>query len=189
MILSNHPEVAERAGILRHHGRMGKTIDHIAGISNLSGLSGTNSKMDDLQAAVLLAKLGRVEADIARRALLAEAYSQRLREVGGVLRVPEVAARDADTNPVFYVYLIEVERRDELAEHLAARGIGTETYYPTPLHLQPCFAGLGYRKGQFPAAEAACGRTLALPLYPDLALDAVERVCDSIRDFFARRPA
>jgi dTDP-4-amino-4,6-dideoxygalactose transaminase len=189
MILSDDPEVADRAGILRHHGRMGKTIDHIAGISNLSGVSGTNSKMDDLQAAVLLAKLDRLEADIARRALLAQAYSERLREVGGVLRVPEVAARDADTNPVFYVYLIEVERRDELAEHLAARGIGTETYYPTPLHLQPCFADLGYRKGQFPGAEAACGRTLALPLYPDLALDAVEQVCASIRDFFARRPA
>jgi UDP-2-acetamido-2-deoxy-ribo-hexuluronate aminotransferase len=188
MVITDDPGVAERAGVLRHHGRLGKTIDHIAGISNLSGVSGTNSKMDDLQAAVLMAKLDRLDRDIARRAELAAAYTERLRDAPGVLRVPTVVPRAAETNPVWYVYVVEVERRDELVEHLAARGIGTETYYPSPLHLQPCFADLGYRPGQFPAAEAACTRTVALPLYPDLADTDVDVVCDAIADFYAGRP-
>jgi len=187
MILTGDPAVAERAAILRHHGRMGKTIDHIAGISNLSGVSGTNSKMDDIQAAVLLAKLTRLDQDIARRAELAAAYDERLRDVPGVLRTPVVAQREDETNPVFYVYLIEVEDRDALAAHLADQGVGTEIYYPTPLHLQPCFADLGHRPGDFPNAEAACARTVALPFYPDLTIDDVDRVCDVIRAFYTGR--
>jgi len=189
MILTDDPEVAELAGVLRHHGRLGRTIDHIAGISNLSGVSGTNSKMDDLQAAVLMAKLTRLEEEIARRAELAAAYSERLAGVPGVLRVPRVLPRPAATNPVWYVYVVEVERRDALVEHLTARGVGTETYYPSPLHLQPCFADLGYRPGQFPVAEAACTRTVALPLYPDLGLDEVDLVVGAIRDFYAGSPS
>src|SRR5829696_1147600 len=189
MILTDDPDVAELAGVLRHHGRLGRTIDHIAGISNLSGISGTNSKMDDLQAAVLMAKLTRLEEEIARRAELAAAYSERLAGVPGVLRVPRVLPRPAATNPVWYVYVVEVERRDALVEHLTARGVGTETYYPSPLHLQPCFADLGYRPGQFPVAEAACTRTVALPLYPDLGLDEVDLVVGAIRDFYAGSPS
>ncbi|MBV8992218.1 MAG: DegT/DnrJ/EryC1/StrS family aminotransferase, partial [Pseudonocardiales bacterium] len=89
--------------------------------------------------------------------------------------------------PVFYVYLLEVERRDELSGYLADQGVETETYYPTPLHLQPCFANLGYSRGDFPHAEAACERAIALPLYPDLTLCDVDRVCDVIRRFYIRR--
>ena len=184
MILTDDPDVAELAGVLRHHGRLGRTIDHIAGISNLSGISGTNSKMDDLQAAVLMAKLTRLEEEIARRAELAAAYTERLAGVPGVLRTPRVLPRTAAINPVWYVYVVEVERRDALVAHLTARGIGTETYYPSPLHLQPCFADLGHRAGQFPNAEAACERTVALPLYPDLGLDEVDLVVEEIRSFY-----
>ncbi|WP_327722929.1 DegT/DnrJ/EryC1/StrS family aminotransferase (plasmid) [Streptomyces sp. NBC_00490] len=184
MILTDDEEVAERAGILRHHGRMGKTIDHIAGISNLSGASGTNSKMDDIQAAVLLAKLTDLDRDIARRAQLAEAYTERLKDIPGVLRVPTVVERAVPTTPVFYVYEIEVERRDELVAHLTARGIGTETYYPIPLHVQPCFAELGYSEGDFPVAEAACRNAVALPFYPDLTEAQLDLVADAVRDFF-----
>jgi UDP-2-acetamido-2-deoxy-ribo-hexuluronate aminotransferase len=189
MIITNSDEVAGQAAILRHHGRMGKTVDHIAGISNLSGVSGTNSKMDDLQAAVLLAKLSRLDEDIARRAALAEAYTERLRDIPGVLRLPTVVARDAETNPVFYVYLIEVADRDGLEAHLTEAGIGTEVYYPTPLHLQPCFSGLGHTKGDFPNAEAACERAIGLPFYPDLTTDGMDRVCDAVRRFFTGRRA
>lgn len=183
-VLTDDPEIAERVAILRHHGRMGRTVDHIAGISNLSGASGTNSKMDDIQASVLLGKLPRLDAAIARRAELAAAYTERLRDVSGVLRLPTVARRGPGTEPVFYVYVIEVERRDQLVDHLTRAGVGTEVYYPTPLHLQPCFAGLGHRRGDFPHAEAACERTVALPFHPDLALTEVERVCDTIRRFY-----
>ncbi|MFF8816169.1 DegT/DnrJ/EryC1/StrS family aminotransferase [Streptomyces pactum] len=188
MILTDDPEIAEQAGVLRHHGRMGRTIDHIAGISNLSGVSGTNSKMDDVQAAVLLAKLTRLDRDIARRRELADAYTERLAGADGVLAVPRTVDRGVPVDPVTYVYLVEVERRDELVAHLAARGIGTETYYPRPLHLQPAYADRpGHRPGAFPRAEAACARTLALPLYPDLTEAGLDAVCTAIFDFYAGR--
>ncbi len=186
-VLTDDREIAERAGILRHHGRMGKTIDHIAGISNLSGASGTNSKMDDIQAAVLMAKLTCLEADIAERARLAACYTERLCDVPGILRLPAVATRTAPVDPVHYVYLIEVEFRDELVAHLTQAGIGTEVYYPRPLHLQPCFADLGYRPGDFPHAEAACERAVALPFYPGLPVADVDRVCGAIRAFLRAR--
>lgn len=183
-VLTDDPEVAEKVSTLRHHGRMGRTVDHIAGISNLSGASGTNSKMDDIQACVLLGKLPHLDAMIARRAELARAYTERLSGIPGVLRVPGPVAREVPTDPVFYVYVIEAERRDALVDHLTRAGIGTEVYYPTPLHLQPCFAELGYRPGDFPHAEQACARTVALPFHPDLGEDEVDRVCEAIRLFY-----
>jgi dTDP-4-amino-4,6-dideoxygalactose transaminase len=184
MILTDDPAVAARADVLRHHGRTGRTIDHIAGISNPSGVSATNSKMDDIQAAVLLAKLRYLDADIARRAGLAHAYGERLAGVPGVRRVPALARRAVPTDAVFYAYVVEVDRRDDLVQYLAQRRIGTDVYYPAPLHLQPCFADLGYRRGQFPNAEAACTATVALPFHPDLSLDDIDRVCDAIRTFY-----
>ena len=97
--------------------------------------------------------------------------------------------RAAATDPVFYVYLVEIDRRDELVGYLTERGIGTEVYYPTPLHLQPCFADLGYRAGDFPVAEAAARSAVALPFYADLTLDEVDRVCDAVRRFYTGSPA
>lgn len=183
-VLTDDPVVAETVAALRHHGRFGPTAGHFPAINTTTGTVGVNSKMDDLQAAVLLAKLGRLEADIERRAALARRYTELLTDAPGVRKLPSVLPRRADVRGVFYVYAVEVERRDELAAHLAARGVGTETYYPIPLHLQPCFADLGHRPGDFPHAEAACRHALALPLYPDLREDDVARVCDEIRDFF-----
>jgi dTDP-4-amino-4,6-dideoxygalactose transaminase len=185
-ILTDDPELAETAAALRHHGRFGRTLAHFPGISNETTVNGVNSKMDDIQAAVLLTKLTRLDEDIARRARLAAAYTERLAGTPGVLRLPTVVPRTAQTDPVFYVYLVEVERRDELAGYLAGHGVGTETYYPAPLHLQECFAHLGYRRGDFPYAERACERTLALPLYPDMSLDDVDTVCDLVRRFTTR---
>jgi UDP-2-acetamido-2-deoxy-ribo-hexuluronate aminotransferase len=184
-VVTDDPQIAETVAALRHHGRFGRTLANFPGIANATAVSGVNSKMDDIQAAVLLVKLARLEADIARRAELAAAYDERLRDVPGVLRVPTVVTRQARARAVFYVYVIEVERRDELAAHLAARGIGTEIYYPRPLHLQPCFQDLGHTRGDFPVAEAVCRRSLALPLYPGLSLADVDRVCGDIRAFFA----
>lgn len=181
-VLTDDPELAEAVSAMRHHGRTGRTLDDFPTINRPTELLGTNSKMDDIQAAVLLAKLGRADQDIARRAHLAAAYTERLTGTPG-LTLPTVVRRDAATNPVWYVYLIESDHRDELADHLARHGVQTETYYPTPLHLQPCFAELGHRPGEFPHAEAACGRALALPLYPDLADRQLDLVSDLVRDF------
>lgn len=183
-VITDDLHVAETAGALRHHGRFGPTLDDFRRISTSTVMSGVNSKMDDIQAAVLTAKLTRLGEDIARRAELANAYTERLRDVAGVLRLPTIVPRDVETNPVFYVYLIEVEDRDKLVAYLADRGVETETYYPTPLHLQPCFADLGHARGDFPHAEAACDRALALPLYPDLSFHQLERVCELIGSFF-----
>ncbi len=186
-VLTNDARVAHDVAALRHHGRFGRTLDNFPGISHATELSGTNSKMDDIQAAVLLAKLTRLGADIARRERLAAAYTERLRGVPGILRLPTIVEREVETTSVYYVYLIEVRRRDELVAHLAQHGVDTETYYPTPLHLQPCFADLSYTRGDFPHAEAACERALALPLYPDLRIDDVDRVCELIRRFYTGR--
>ncbi|HVK20085.1 MAG TPA: DegT/DnrJ/EryC1/StrS family aminotransferase [Actinokineospora sp.] len=183
-VITNDPKVGEIAAALRHHGRFGRTLDHFPGISNETVLPGFNSKMDDFQAAVLLAKLATLDADIARRAVLAAAYTERLTDCPGVRRLPTVVKREVETDAVFYVYLIEVERRDELVAHLAANGVGTETYYPVPLHRQPCFAELGHRVGEFPNAEAACAHAVALPLYPDLTEGQVDRVCELIKGFY-----
>lgn len=186
-VLTNDARIADTVAALRHHGRFGPTLDNFPGISHATELAGTNSKMDDLQAAVLLAKLTRLDADIARRERLAAAYTERLRDVAGIVRLPALAERPVNTTAVHYVYLIEVVRRDELVHHLAAHGVQTETYYPVPLHLQPCFADLGYTHGDFPCAEAACARACALPFYPDLTVDEVDRVCELVRRFYTGR--
>nr|WP_221331474.1 DegT/DnrJ/EryC1/StrS family aminotransferase [Nocardiopsis composta] len=187
-LLTDDDTVAERARELRHHGRSGRTLDDFPGISNPTVQAGCNSKMDDLQAAVLLAKLGRLDADIARRAELSARYDARLRDLPGVRAVPGGTPPHPGGGRVVYVHLIEVEHRDDLVAHLAAAGIGTETYYPVPLHLQPCFAHLGYAPGDFPRAEAACAAAVALPLYPDLTDAQADRVCDAIEEFYTRRP-
>ncbi|WP_311203268.1 DegT/DnrJ/EryC1/StrS family aminotransferase [Streptomyces gossypii] len=179
MLLTDDDELAERLRALRNHGRSG-TPGTETGRDPLT--VGGNSKMDDIQASVLLAKLAGLDGDIARRAELAERFTEGLTGVPGILALPTIVRADS-SNPVYYVYLIEVERRDELVAYLAARGIGTETYYPTPLHLQPCFASLGHRPGDFPVAEAASARTLGLPFYPDLVPSAVDRTCAAIREF------
>jgi UDP-2-acetamido-2-deoxy-ribo-hexuluronate aminotransferase len=183
-VITNDPGIAETVSALRHHGRFGRTIDNFPGIATRTGVVGVNSKMDDVQAAVLLAKLDRLDADIRRREVLARRYADGLAGVPGLRKLPAVLPRRGSVRGVFYVYVIEADRRDDLAAHLAGRGIGTETYYPSPLHLQPCFADLGHRPGDFPNAEAACRRTLALPLYPDLPLGDVDRVCAAIRSFY-----
>ncbi|WP_413759940.1 DegT/DnrJ/EryC1/StrS family aminotransferase [Streptomyces sp. MMBL 11-3] len=182
-VLTDDPLVAQRVAALRHHGRPGRTLDDFPAISTASVLPGVNSKMDDLQAALLLARLSCLDRDIARRAALGEAYRRRLAGLPGVVRLPGPPTAAPGCADVLYVFLIEVERRDALAEHLARRGIGTEVYYPVPLPHQPAFARLGHRPGDFPHAEAAAARALALPLYPDLTIRQIDRVCAEIRAF------
>ncbi|WP_307623659.1 DegT/DnrJ/EryC1/StrS aminotransferase family protein [Streptomyces sp. V3I7] len=187
-VITDDEQVAQTVCALRHHGRFGATLADFPTISTETGVAGYNSKMDDIQAAVLSAKLTRLEQDIVRRAELAADYDRALRDVPGIVRLPRTVERPGDARGVFYVYLIEVEDRDRLVEHLERRGVGTEVYYPTPLHLQPCFASLGHSRGDFPHAEAASERAVALPLYPDLKPDHMERVCAAVREFYTGRP-
>lgn len=187
-VITDDPELAETVSALRHHGRLGRSLADFPAISTETSVAGYNSKMDDIQAAVLSAKLTRLEYDIGRRAELAAVYDRGLRDIPGITRTPRTVERPGDSRGVYYVYLIEAEDRDRLVEHLERREVGTEVYYPTPLHLQPCFAYLGHSRGDFPHAEAASGRALALPLYPDLKSSQVERVCAAVREFYTGRP-
>ncbi|QHC33833.1 aminotransferase class I/II-fold pyridoxal phosphate-dependent enzyme [Streptomyces sp. HF10] len=184
-VLTDDPRIADTVAALRHHGRGGRTLNDFPAISTESALPGANSKMDDIQAAVLLAKLPLLEAHIARRAELAAAYTARLRDVPGILRLPRAVTETPDDRDVHYVYLIETEHRDALVAHLGAQGIGTEVYYPLPLPHQPVLGHLGHRPGDFPHAEAAARRAVALPFHPDLRPGDLDRVCDTIGSFLA----
>jgi dTDP-4-amino-4,6-dideoxygalactose transaminase len=183
MVITDDPVLADRCAIMRHHGRMGETIGRISGISNAAALSGMNSKMDEIQAAVLLTRLASLGRMISRRADLAAYYTRRLAGIAEV-STPVIVERAAAVNGVWYVYVIEAQRRDALARYLAEEGIETEVYYPVPLHRQPCFAFLNGARGDCPEAERAAERTLALPFYPDLGFDGAEFVCRAIEGFY-----
>ena len=144
---------------------------------------GWNSRCDELQAAVLLTRLARLDEDIARRAALVELYNARLASVGPAVATPWQAPAKRQSNLVWYVYLIETDRRDELVAHLAEHGVGTEVYYPRPLSRQPCLRSLPGASQPVPVAEAASAHAVALPLYPDLTHEQVDRVCDLVAAF------
>jgi len=125
-------------------------------------LHGYNSRLDELQAAILRVKLPHLRRWNERRAEIARRYTAGLR--GLPLQLPVTAAGNTH---VFHVYAILSEQRDALQEFLAARGVGTLIYYPQPLHLQKVYAGLGFREGDFPVAEEVSRKILPLPMYPN----------------------
>jgi dTDP-4-amino-4,6-dideoxygalactose transaminase len=141
---------------------------------------GFNSRLDALQAAVLLAKLPHLEAWSAKRRDNAAYYDRALQGVGDVRPV----AVDANNESIYNQYTIRTASRDALQKHLTVRGIGTSIYYPLPLHLQPCFAYLGYRKGSIPESERAAGEVLSLPVFPELTRAQLDEVVDGVRSFF-----
>jgi dTDP-4-amino-4,6-dideoxygalactose transaminase len=130
-----------------------------------------------LQAAVLAAKLPRLDAWNERRRALAAVYHERLAKVAGV----EPIAPPADpARHVYHLFVVRAAERDRLRAALAARGIETGLHYPVPVHLQPAWRHLGHREGDFPVAETAARSVLSLPMYPHLDEDAVHRVCDAV---------
>ncbi len=135
---------------------------------------GQNSRLDEIQAAVLLVKLTFLDLFLHKRKEIAKRYSEGLVDS---IKKPIVPNSRAHT---FHQYCIELEERDRLADYLKQEGIASAVYYPVPLHLQKVFAGLGYKKGDFPVAEQAANRILALPISPELSIDAqytiIERV-------------
>src|SRR5437588_374252 len=141
---------------------------------------GTNSRLDSMQAAVLLAKLPYLATWSERRREHAATYSNALADVSEV-RTPVV---DACNEPIFHQYTLRVERRDDLQAHLKSKGVGNAVYYPVPLHLQNCFSDLGYKRGRLPEAERAAGEVISLPIYPELTRDQVDYVADMIRGFY-----
>ncbi len=177
IVITNDDEVAAACMELRDHGRRPDE-------SQLVLRPGHSSRLDSVQAAILLSRIEALDHEIERRAGLADLYSRRLAELPNFVVIPKVAPRSYPFKSVWYVYTIQCVRRDQLAEFLAKRGILTETYYPLPLHLQPAFAAWGHRRGDFPVAEEVCSRILALPFYPDLEDEQVNVVCDAICEFY-----
>ena len=141
---------------------------------------GYNSRLDALQAAVLLAKLPYLSTWSARRRENAAYYDRALQGVGDVRPV----AIDPNNESIYNQYTIRTGRRDALQKYLTARGIGTSIYYPLPLHLQPCFAYLGYKPGSIPESERAAGEVLSLPVFPELARAQLDEVVEGVRSFF-----
>ncbi|MGV3707935.1 MAG: DegT/DnrJ/EryC1/StrS family aminotransferase [Gemmatimonas sp.] len=143
---------------------------------------GYNSRLDTLQAAVLLAKLPHLEKWSARRRENAAFYNDAFRDVDGIT-APFV---DAANTSIYNQYTIRTDRRDALQAHLKEKGIGHAVYYPLPLHLQACFSYLGYREGQCPESERAAKEVLSIPVYPELTRSQLDEVVSAVRSFFGR---
>ena len=171
LIVTSDDRLADRLRRLRVHGGA-KQYHHDE--------VGFNSRLDTLQAALLLAKLPHLAAWSAKRREHAAYYTARLADVPAV-RPPVV---DPANEHIFHQYTLRVERRDALQAHLKSLGIGNAVYYPVPLHLQPCFADLGYTPGQFPEVERAAREVISLPVYPELTPAQLDRVVAGVRGFY-----
>jgi dTDP-4-amino-4,6-dideoxygalactose transaminase len=171
MMVTSDDSAAERLRKLRLHG--GAKQYHHEEV-------GTNSRLDTLQAAVLLAKLPHLANWSAQRREHAAYYTKSFAGLEQV--TPPVV--DPANEHIFHQYTIRAERRDELQAHLKKEGIGHAVYYPIPLHRQPCFAHLEYKDGSLPQAERAAREVISLPIYPELTPTQLDRVVDVIRAFY-----
>ncbi|MCB4755587.1 MAG: DegT/DnrJ/EryC1/StrS family aminotransferase [Elusimicrobia bacterium] len=169
-VVSKSKELIDTVLKLGNHGRS---------LHYYHDMEGCNSRLDGLQAAVLRAKLKRLDAWNERRRQIATAYSKVLRQ-SAFITPPEVAPY---AKHVFHLYCVETSHRDVLMQYLRDHGIGNGVYYPLPLHLQPAYARLKYDKGSFPVSERLSERILALPMYPDLTNEQVSIVCDLLSKF------
>lgn len=174
LITTNDDRLADVVRRLRNHGS-DKKYYH--------GMIGHNSRLDEIQAAILRVKLKRLEAWTEARRARAAYYDQLFREGGlnGRVRTPEVAG---GVRHVYHQYTIRVAERDRLQAHLAQQGVGTATHYPLPLHLQEVYRGIGYFSGSLPVAEAASREVLSLPMFPELTREEQEYVVEQIARFF-----
>jgi dTDP-4-amino-4,6-dideoxygalactose transaminase len=171
MMITNSANVAAHARRLRDHGQSGKY---------LSAEPGWNSRLDEIQAAVLQIKLPHLDDWTAARRSRAHLYNELLAGVMGIT-TPDSPSH---SEHVYHLFTMRIHgesgRRDRVQQEMSALGISTGAYYPMPLHLQPIFASYGHKPGSFPAAEQASAEVLSLPLFPELTNDQVERVVDSL---------
>jgi len=171
MILTDSKTKYEELLKLRYYG-MGK--------EGKGELPGMNSRLDEVQAAILLVKLGYLDAWNDKRRALSEYYIEHLRELPVALPILD----EGDGN-VFHLFVMRTKRRDELKNCLASCGIGTLVHYPVNIHLHPVYSYLGMQKGFLPISETASEEILSLPLYPEIGLDEMDCVIKKIRDFFS----
>jgi dTDP-4-amino-4,6-dideoxygalactose transaminase len=170
LLTTNDPELAVKLKALREHGGRTRYLHDRIGI---------NSRLDGVQAAVLRVKAKYLDGWSEARARNAALYRELLE--GSGVELPSASA--FQTRHIWNQFAIRVSERDRLKKFLADHGIGTEIYYPVPLHLQKCYASLGYREGDFPQSEKAAREVLALPIYPELSREQIEYVAHTIRSF------
>ena len=179
MMTTGDDAIADRLRILRVHGARRKYFSEVVGV---------NSRLDELQAAVLRVKLRHVDSWIAHKRSLARTYDEGLRELPDFVQPPIEAAGNVHT---YHQYVVRVRRgcRDGLQRHLADEGIASTVYYPQLLHLQQCFASLGYGAGDMPRAEQALGEILSLPLWSEMPSEQARVVVDAMGTYFGELPS
>lgn len=170
MVVTNSNEMAARLKSLRNHGQSAKYV---------SSEPGWNSRLDEIQAAILRVKLRHLPEWQRARQSHAAAYTKMLLSIPGVMPPPIPEGYEH----VFHQYTIRVEQRDALAQSLSERKIGSAVYYPVPLHLQPLYASLGHKVGDFPHAEHAAQEVLSLPMFPELRSEQITRVAEAVIEF------
>jgi dTDP-4-amino-4,6-dideoxygalactose transaminase len=176
MVTTSDPALAEKLRILRNHGAKAKYHNRFVG---------GNFRLDALQAAVLRVKLPHLDSWTRRRQENAAIYRRLFAEAGltpARLRLPEESAH---RRHIYNQFVIRCDRRDALKAHLREHGVGSEVYYPVPMHLQECFAAYGGRAGDFPEAERAARESLAIPIYPELTEAMQSTVVRTVAGFFA----
>jgi dTDP-4-amino-4,6-dideoxygalactose transaminase len=175
LLTTNDDDLAQRLRRLRTHGGANEYEHSEVGI---------NSRLDELQAAVLNVKLPHLDRWSDERARKAAVYDELLLDDMSFELYPPGLREDA--RHIYHQYVIRVpQHRDALMEHLKQHGVGTKVYYPIPLHLQECFAYLGYKEGEFPESESAARETMALPVYPELTETQQAYVVETIKSFKA----
>lgn len=177
MITTNDPELADRISVLRDHGSRKKYQYDLLGM---------NSRLDSLQAAILLVKFKHLDAMAQARRRNADRYRQLFSQAG-LERLIGLPVQPQGLHHVYNQFVIRTPERDQLREHLRQSGIPTEIYYPSPLHLQPAFAYLGYRPGAFPESEEASRQVLALPVFPQMTQEQQKAVV-AAAEFFRTNP-
>jgi dTDP-4-amino-4,6-dideoxygalactose transaminase len=173
MLTTNDDALAAKLKALRVHGTQRKYYHDWVGV---------NSRLDALQAAVLRIKLRHLDAWTAGRQRNANLYRQMIRDLRIPLIVP--VEKPYQTRHIYNQFIVVGENRNELQSYLKEHGIGTEVYYPLPMHMQTCFLNLGYQPGDFPVSERLANQSLALPVYPELAPDDIEYVCQTLKNFY-----
>ncbi|MBD1382999.1 DegT/DnrJ/EryC1/StrS family aminotransferase [Metabacillus arenae] len=174
MIVTNNAEIAETMSVIRVHGSKPKYFHHILGY---------NSRLDELQAAILNVKFPYLNDWSKQRIDRAETYTKLIKDqLGDLVVTPFVEEHNYH---IFHQYTIRVPKRDELQAFLKDQGVATMIYYPKSLHLQPVFAELGYKEGDLPVTEKATEEVLSLPIFPELKLEQQEYVVSKIKEFYS----
>lgn len=183
MVVTNDQDLVERLRVLRVQGAKPKYYHRFVG---------GNFRLDTLQAAVLNVKFNYLDRWTALRQKHAQLYEELFREMGlgqrFAVRLPQAVYRSSGIRHyhIYNQFVIGFPNRDGLRDHLKAKGIGTEVYYPVPLHRQECLQFLGYKDGDFPEAERACRELLAVPIYPELNEPQQHYVAQAVREFVER---